>query len=228
MIRLQDLLNEDINEYNSVIETILNSIYAVKQLGDKTLLTREFRGIRSGAAKITSGPIDKGKIGSAINPNSPVYLKDIANVFKTIISKFSLKHIIYCSHGSVRFHLSGPQYYMIPIGKYKTVWSEQVKDIYSDVMEFKKAGKLDEFPINSYKNIWPSGDVKEVLVDCDEYYLISMNIPIIQDYIRKQRINTPTTYTELADVLTGAIAPYRAHYTKYDWTGIDTPGDPNM
>jgi len=219
MIKLIDLLREDIIEKSTVIPVIEEALPIIQQLGNKTVLTREFQGIRTGAAKITSGPIDKGKIGTAINPKSPVYLEDIANVFKTIINKFNLKHIIYCSHGNVRFYLSGPQYYMIPIGKYKTVWSEQVKDIYSDVMDFKEAGKLDEFPINSYKNTWPVSDVNEVLVDCTEYYLISMKIPVIQDYMKNKKLGTfdrtrfiPNkieTYSQMYDILEGIITNFK-------------------
>lgn len=219
MILLTDLLREDIIEKSSVIPTITEALPVIQQLGNKTMLTREFQGIRSGAAKITSGPIDKGRIGTAINPNSPVYLEDIANVFKTIINQFSLKHIIYCSHGNVRFNLAGPQYYMIPIGKYKTVWSEQVKDIYADAMSLKKAGKLDEFPVDSYKNKWPVGNVNEVLVDCVEYYLISINIPIVQDYMKKKKLGTYNrtkfipnkieTYSQLHDILKDVVMQYK-------------------
>jgi len=219
MILLTDLLREDIIEKSSVIPTITEALPVIHQLGNKTMLTREFQGIRSGAAKITSGPNDKGRIGTAINPNSPVYLEDIANVFKTIITQFSLKHIIYCSHGNVRFNLAGPQYYMIPIGKYKTVWSEQVKDIYADAMSLKKAGKLDEFPVDSYKNKWPVGNVNEVLVDCVEYYLISINIPIVQDYMKKKKLGTYNrtkfipnkieTYSQLHDILKDVVMQYK-------------------
>jgi len=219
MILLTDLLREDIIEKSSVIPTITEALPVIQQLGNKTMLTREFQGIRSGAAKITSGPIDKGRIGTAINPNSPVYLEDIANIFKTIINQFSLKHIIYCSHGNVRFNLAGPQYYMIPIGKYKTVWSEQVKDIYADAMSLKKAGKLDEFPVDSYKNKWPVGNVNEVLVDCVEYYLISINIPIVQDYMKKKKLGTYNrtkfipnkieTYSQLHDILKDVVMQYK-------------------
>jgi len=219
MILLTDLLREDIIEKSSVIPTITEALPVIQQLGNKTMLTREFQGIRSGAAKITSGPIDKGRIGTAINPNSPVYLEDIANIFKTIINQFSLKHIIYCSHGNVRFNLAGPQYYMIPIGKYKTVWSEKVKDIYADAMSLKKAGKLDEFPVDSYKNKWPVGNVNEVLVDCVEYYLISINIPIVQDYMKKKKLGTYNrtkfipnkieTYSQLHDILKDVVMQYK-------------------
>ena len=219
MIRMTDLLKEDIIEKSSVIPTITEALPAIQQLGNKTMLTREFQGIRMGVAKITSGPIDKGRIGTAINPSSPIYLEDIANVFKTIINQFSLKHIIYCSHGDVRFNLAGPQYYMIPTGKYKTVWSEQVKDIYADAMSLKKAGKLDEFPVDSYMNKWPVGNVNEVLVDCVEYYLISINIPIVQDYMRKKKLGTYNktkfipnkieTYSQLHDILKDVVAQYK-------------------
>jgi len=219
MIKLTDLLREDIIEKSSVIPTIEEALPIIQKLGNKTVLTREFKGIRMGAAKVTSGPIDKGRIGTAINPSSPGYLEDVASIFKTIINQFSLKHIIYCSHGDVRFNLAGPQYCMIPIGEYKTVWSEEVGDIYADAMTLKKAGNLDKFPVNSYKNEWPIGNINEVLVDCTEYYLISTNIPIVQDYMRKNKLGasdrakfTPNrieTYSQLYDILKNTIAQYK-------------------
>ena len=212
MIKLIDLLREDIIEKSTVIPTIIEALPTIGRLGNKTMLTREFGGIRTGAARITAGPIDKGRIGSAINPQSPVYLDDIAAIFKSVINRFGLKHIIYCSHGDVRFNLGGPQYYMIPIGDYKTVWSEQVKDIYANAMTMKKAGELNKFPVESYKNEWPVGNVNEVLVDCVEYYLISTRIPIVQEYMKNKRLQEPKTYNELHAILEGSIEPYKKFY----------------
>jgi hypothetical protein len=212
MIKLIDLLREDIVEKSSAVPTIIEALPTIQQLGSKTMLTREFKGIRMGAAKITSGPIDKGRIGSAINPESSVYKEDIAAIFKTIINRFNLKHIIYCSHGNVRFYLAGPQYYMIPVGEYKTVWSEKVNDIYANAMSFKREDKLNEFPIDTYKNEWPIGNVNEILVDCTEYYLISTGIPIVQDYMKKRQLQQPRTYNELHTILEGSIEPYRSRY----------------
>jgi len=86
-------------------------------------------------------------------------------------------------------------------------------------MDFKEAGKLDEFPINSYKNTWPVSDVNEVLVDCTEYYLISINIPIVQDYMRNKKLGTfdrarfipnkKETYSQMYDILEGIITNFK-------------------
>ena len=85
--------------------------------------------------------------------------------------------------------------------------------------------------MHSYKNEWPSEKVDEVLVDCNEYYLITTRITIIQDYMKytayKQGnpVVQPTTYEQLAAIIEHVLHKYKP---KYDWTGIDTPGDPNM
>jgi hypothetical protein len=209
MIQLLDLLKEDIIEKATSIPTILESLPIIKSLGDKTLLTREFKGIRMGAAKITAGPIEKGRIGNVLNPQSPAYQSDIADLFQSLIDKFGLNHIIYCSHGDVRFLLGGDQYCMVPIGEYKTVWSPQIKDIYADASRYKKENKLNQFPIDSYQDSWPTGNVNEVLVDCSEYYLITTKIPIVQKYMKVNGIEKPKTYNELYNILEGSVEPYK-------------------
>ena len=61
--------------------------------------------------------------------------------------------------------------------------------------------------------------VDEVLVDCTEYYLISTNTPIVQDYMGKNKLGTfdrarftPNkieTYSQLFDILKNTIAQYK-------------------
>jgi hypothetical protein len=101
----------------------------------------------------------------------------------------------------------------------------------------QKQGTLNAFPMHSYKNEWPSGKVDEVLVDCSEYYLISTKIPIIKDFMNysayKQgtSVTQPTTYDQLAILVEQVLQKYMTKSTtktKFDWTGIDTPGDPTM
>lgn len=237
MIRLKDILFEDIIETDTVIDTLLHALPHIRKLGNKPMLVRESGGIRSGAAKITSGPWDKGKIGFVINPASSVYDADLGKLFKDLVAKFNIKHIIYAFYESNRYGLFGAEYFLIPVGDYKTIWSTEIQDIYSDASTMKKQGTLNAFPMHSYKNEWPSGKVDEVLVDCDEYYLISTKIPIIKDFMNyvayKQgtSVTQPTTYGQLAILVEQVLQTYMTKSTtktKYDWTGIDTPGDPIM
>jgi hypothetical protein len=219
MIRLKNLIKEDIIEKSSPVPIITEALPVIEKLGNKTLLTRTFKGITSGAAKITSGPITKGRIGTVLHPDSPIHDSETSKIFQQLIDRFNLQHIIYCSHGDRQF-FSGNPYIMIPIGKYKTIWSPDVRDIYADIQTLKDKGNLKAFPIDTYTDTWPKGNVDEVLVDCEEYYMISLRIPIIQNYMRKQNLGTykgrtfvpdykhVKTYDQLYDILQESIKPY--------------------
>ena len=214
MIKLKDILFEDIIEGSNVLVTLTEALPHIKELGNKPMLVRESGGIITGAARITSGPWDKGKIGSAINPSSSVYNADLGKLFKDLVDKFSIEHIVYASYNSNRHGLFGAAYYLIPVGDYKTIWSPKIKDIYSNASEMKKQGTLNTFPLDSYKNEWPVGKVAEVLVDCKEYYLISTKIPIVKSSMwytaqkQKTQVVEPTTYKELADIIDRVIQYY--------------------
>lgn len=208
MIRLVDLLKEDVIEKTSAIPAIQESLDAVKALGDKTLLTRRFSGVRMGVAKVTSGPITKGRIGLALNPSSPVYNKEVADKIFELADKFKMKHIVYCSHGKSIFYFGSDSYIMIPEGSYKTVWSPVVKDLYADLKTHQENKDLDEFPMASYKDEWPKGDVAEVLVDCESYFLITLETPIIKSYMMKNKIPKPKTYMELYEILTKTLEKF--------------------
>ena len=214
MIKLKDILFEDIIEGSNVLVTLTEALPHIKELGNKPMLVRESGGIRSGAAKITSGPWDKGKIGSAINPSSSVYDANLGKLFKDLVDKFSIEHIIYASYNSNRHGLFGDAHYLIPVGDYKTIWSPKITDIYRNASEMKKQGTLNTFPLDSYKNEWPVGKVAEVLVDCKEYYLISTKIPIVKSGMwytaqkQKTQVVEPTTYKELADIIDRVIQYY--------------------
>ena len=214
MIKLKDILFEDIIEGSNVLVTLTEALPHIKELGNKPMLVRESGGIITGAARITSGPWDKGKIGSAINPSSSVYDADLGKLFKDLVDKFSIEHIVYASYNSNRHGLFGDAHYLIPVGDYKTIWSPEIKDIYSNASEMKKQGTLNTFPMDSYKNEWPVGKVAEVLVDCKEYYLISTKIPIVKSGMwytaqkQKTQVVQPTTYKELADIIDRVIQYY--------------------
>ena len=217
MIKLKDILFEDIIEGSNVLVTLTEALPHIKELGNKPMLVRESGGIRSGAAKITSGPWDKGKIGSAINPSSSVYDANLGKLFKDLVDKFSIEHIIYASYNSNRHGLFGAAYYLIPVGDYKTIWSPKITDIYSNASNMKKQGTLNTFPLDSYKNEWPVGKVAEVLVDCKEYYLISLKTYIIYDYMKynayknKTKEVPPATYAELATLIEQVLQKYKEY-----------------
>jgi len=212
---LKDILLEDIIESSSVLDILTEALPYIKELGSKSMLVRESGGIRMGAAKVTSGPWNKGKIGSAINPSSSVYNKDLGKLFKELVDKFSIEHIVYASYNSNRHGLFGAEYFLIPVGDYKTIWSPEVNDIYSNVSQMKKQGTLNTFPMDSYKNEWPVGKVAEVLVDCKEYYLITTKIPIVQSSMwyaaqkQKTQVVQPTTYNQLADIIERVLQYYK-------------------
>ena len=214
MIKLKDILFEDIIEGSSVLVTLTEALPYIKKLGNKPMLVRESGGIRTGAARITSGPGDKGRIGSAINPSSSVYDKDLGKLFKELVDKFSIEHIVYASYDSNRHGLFGNKYFLIPVGDYKTIWSPEVNDIYSNASRMKKQGTLNTFPMDSYKTTWPVGKVDEVLVDCKEYYLITTSIPIVKSSMyftaqkQKTQVVQPTTYSELADIIERVLQYY--------------------
>lgn len=214
MIKLKNILFEDIFENSSVLDTLTEALPYIKKLGNKPMLVRESGGIRTGAARITSGPWDKGRIGSAINLSSSVYDKDLGKLFKELVDKFSIEHIVYASYDSNRHGLFGDKYCLIPVGDYKTIWSPEVNDIYSNASRMKKQGTLNTFPMDSYKTTWPVGKVDEVLVDCKEYYLITTSIPIVKSSMyftaqkQKTQVVQPTTYNELADIIERVLQYY--------------------
>ena len=212
---LKDILLEDIIESSSVLDILTEALPYIKELGSKSMLVRESGGIRMGAAKVTSGPWNKGRIGSAVNSKSSVYDKDLGKLFKELVDKFKIEHIVYASYNSNRHGLFGAEYFLIPVGDYKTIWSPEVNDIYSNVSQMKKQGTLNTFPMDSYKNEWPVGKVAEVLVDCKEYYLITTKIPIVQSSMwyaaqkQKTQVVQPTTYNQLADIIERVLQYYK-------------------
>ena len=214
MIKLINILSEDIIESTSVLDTLVLALPHIQKLGDKTMLVRESGGVRSGAARITAGPWNKGKIGSVLHTSSPVYDAGLGKVFNDLVKKFGIEHIIYASHQAARHGLFGSEYFLIPVGDCKTIWSPEIHDIYSDATTMKKNGTLDSFPLDSYKTNWPTGKVDEVLVDCKEYYLVSLRIPIVKSFMEysayknKIKVVPPTTYAELATLIEQVLRKY--------------------
>lgn len=225
MIKLKDLYTEAITQHDSIIETWLGCIPACDALGNKTFLTRGFQGLRKFGALVTPEDPLMGRMSLAFGEKS--YFPEIAAIFASVRDTYGLDNVVYCSHGKSKFALGGRQYICIPKTPYKTIWSPDVHDIYADSSELLKQGRISEFPLSSYRDTWPVGDVDEVLLDCDSYYLISLKHQMIDYAIYKGGVN-PTTYSELSTLLKQIVEPHRHKYTNIDSTGINTPGDPDQ
>ena len=197
---------EDVIEDTHAIPTIQAALPFIKKLKDSTVLTRTFTGIKTGAARISTTP---PKFQS-INP-------DIVAVYDKVMQKLGFSSLVYCSHGDSQF-FKGQQYYLIPGEDFKMAWSPEVSDLLVVANRYNKENRLGEFPYDSYTTDWPQGNVDEVLVDCEYYFLISTRIPIVEDWMRKNkmgtykgRVFTPAkieTYDRLYEVLEQSIAPY--------------------
>jgi len=206
MIKLADLLREDVIEDN-VIDLLEKSLPLIKSLGSRTVLTRSFSGLRMGVARVTTTP-PKLQSGDT----------EIVAVFNAVMKHLDFDRLVYCSHGNRKFFM-GEQYVMIPGKGYRLAWSPEISDLLVTAKDYKKEGRLDEFPYDTYTDAWPKGDVSEVLVDCDDYYLITTRIPIVQDYMRKQGMGTYKgrqfapenikTYNQLYDVIAGTLDWYK-------------------
>lgn len=218
MVQLSDLLKEAVaqdsvkkllpydNSWQSIIE-------ACKPIADKTVLQREFKGPNWYALEVQSGPWTKGLMGVAFK-SEPLILAKV----QQLVDKFSLEHIIYTSHMS-RSNLPGfygERYIIVPAGQTKVIWSSKVRDIYSDLKQYGKKGLIDQFPIDSYQEGWPTQPLTEVLVDCPSYYLVE---PVrflelsgkfyprgdVGKQRQEQDIEQIRTYKDLAEVLTQVL-----------------------
>jgi hypothetical protein len=180
MLRFRDFVNSIFESKESIHESVTDS---VKRLGmedwmdvvkecdrisNKTVLEREFKA-NWYALKVTSGPWTKGLMGITFRSEPRVMDK-----IKELVDRFRFDHIIYTSHmsRSVIPDFYGERFIMVPIGKAETIWSANVRDIYSEIRTRIKDNSVDEFPINSYQKGWPTQPLTEVLVDCKSYYLI--------------------------------------------------------
>jgi hypothetical protein len=218
MMRLSDLLKEAVaqdnvkrllpydNSWQSIIE-------ACERIADKTILEREFRGPNWYALEVQSGPWTKGLMGVAFKSEPHVLAK-----VQQLVDKFDLEHIIYTSHMS-RSSLPGfygERFLMVPTGQTKVIWSSKVRDIYSDLKQYSEKGLIDQFPIDSYQEGWPTQPLTEVLVDCSSYYLVSPArfLELSGKFyprgdVGKQRLEQDIkqikTYKDLAEVLAQAL-----------------------
>ena len=232
MIKLKHII-EGVDLGDSLIAIYLAARYECNELSGKTVLTREFAGLKKSAAKITMQDFlpygTKNYLGLDAKPA-------IKNLFDIIKDKYGLTNFTYCSHGVSKYGLFGRSYIVVPKNPYKTIWSPQVSDLYSNASRMiKDQGNLDAFPIDSYTDSWPSGNVPEVILDCEYYFLINENYDLISESKHHTGISSIQTYDQLATVLNDVLTrpdmrgqTYKDKYTLYDWSGIDTPNDPDM
>ena len=111
----------------------------------------------------------------------------------------------------------------------------ELGDNLEKLKKLKDQINLGEFPIDSYTDSWPSGDVAEVLLDCEYYFLINQDAELMAESKHHTGISSIQTYDQLATVLDDVFnrpdmrgQNYKEKYTSYDWSGIDTPADPDM
>ena len=232
MISLKHII-EGVEYGDSMIEIYLAARYECNELSGKTILTREFAGLNKAAAKVTTEADKpygtKSALGLMAKP-------EIKNLFDIIKDKYGLTNFIYCSHGKSKFGLSGRSYIVVPKNPFKIIWSSQVPDVYANASRMiKDQGNLDAFPIDSYTDSWPSGNVSEVLLDCEYYFLINQDAELMAESKHHTGISSIQTYDQLATVLDDVFnrpdmrgQNYKEKYTSYDWSGIDTPADPDM
>ena len=225
MISLKQIA-EGVTQHEGIIEIWLGALSHLTALRGRSVLHREFGGLRWGAGHVTSESPFQGKMALQFGPNS--MQPEIAAVFRRVLSENAMRHVVYCSHGESRSGLFGRSYIMIPETPFKTVWSPEVPDIYAVCSALQKEGRLDEFPYSTYRDAWPEGAVREVLVDTAAYWLIDPRHDILKYSAWKTGVGEIGTYDQLETVLRHALKPYREKYTQLDWSGIDTPGDPDI
>ena len=153
-------------------------------MGDKPLLYRQVRntrgmyGDKALIIKATPRSIYKDEkllgTGNAVQPH--------------VLNKLDIEHPVFSTmdpHPGTQGKF-GANYFMVPIGEYKIYSSPQVKDLGSDQSYADKSRKLfapasDEevakfdAVADTYKEGWPSaGFPNEVILDCEQYYLINV------------------------------------------------------
>jgi hypothetical protein len=146
-------------------------------MGDKPLLYRQVRntrglyGDKTLIIKATPRSIYKDEkllgTGNAVQP----YL----------LNKLGVEHAVFATmdpHPGTQGKF-GANYFMVPIGEYKVYSSSQVKDLGSNTSYSIGPAFLHVVNMNpiadTYKEGWPSaGFPNEVILDCEQYYLINV------------------------------------------------------
>jgi hypothetical protein len=111
-----------------------------------------------------------------------------------VLNKLGIEHPVFSTmdpHPGTQGKF-GANYFMVPIGEYKVYSSTQVKDLGSDNSYYDKSRKMfapasDEEAkrfdavADTYKEGWPSaGFPNEVILDCEQYYLI-----LVGEFVKK-------------------------------------------
>ena len=152
-------------------------------MGDRPLLYREVRNTRGMYG-------DKALIIKA-TPRS-IYkdekLRGTGDKQNHVLNKLGIEHAVFATmdpHPGTQGKF-GANYFMVPIGSYKVYSSPQVNDLGSDTSYNDKDRKMFAPPsdeevakfdavADTYKEGWPSaGFPNEVILDCEQYYLINV------------------------------------------------------
>jgi hypothetical protein len=168
MIKLISILKEALNKITN--DDFDKAANICKSLGNKEFLIRGFNVENNyGLILVDTEEWTKGKIGVALNQEPK-----IKDAFTELTNKFGMDHIVYASYKDSKKGFFGPEFIMIPVPSYKTVWSPKVSDIYANLSQTIKKNESVQPIIDSYVNTWPTQPVGEVLVDCDQYYLLDL------------------------------------------------------
>jgi hypothetical protein len=184
-MRSQEFVTELVSTVGSP-EHLINRINKVADIcatmGDRPLLYRMLRGTSTGGRysliqKVTPrGMRDEKLLGSGnlVQPH--------------VLNKLGIEHAVFATmdpHPGTQGKF-GANFFMVPIGAYKIYSSPQIKDLGSDNSYNDKDRKMfapasDEevakfdAVADTYKEGWPgAGFPNEVILDCEQYYLINV------------------------------------------------------
>ena len=177
-MRSQEFVTELVGTVGSP-EHLINRINKVADIcatmGDRPLLYRMLRGTSTSGRysliqKVTPRGIRDEKLlgtGNAVQPH--------------VLSKLDIEHAVFATmdpHPGTQGKF-GANFFMVPIGAYKIYSSPQVKDLGSNTSyaigpDFMHVAKNEPI-VDTYKEGWPSaGFPNEVILDCEQYYLINV------------------------------------------------------
>lgn len=154
--------------------SLLSAARACDVMGDKGVLMRRHKiKTSSGVVKVESEGWKKGRLGLRLTMDPK-----LNQLLGGIVEKFGLSHIVYASYGMDPFtHMDvtfGAGHVLVPLGKFKTVWSPVVEDVGRDADTTAE----EDIPgvIDTYEASWPDRPTPEVLLDVPTYYLINLRV----------------------------------------------------
>jgi hypothetical protein len=196
-------------------ELLVDVEAACRRLGDAPLL---YRGHDLGSSRMRMGSrmvdVPKRSSGVVVVTAEPAGLKGgrmalttkmnpgYSKFMEDLVGSLGFKNVVYTTLGKGHGLFGVDAGVFVPVGSFKAAWNPGVEDLY---VTHNQAETDDEKRgiIDGYDKGWPvSAPVgTEVLVDVDEYFLVSLKIlSHVHEEIRDKLMNV-STYSELADVL---------------------------